>query len=104
VKVAKQDTFIISRAELRQVLISLGVTEKDINNLISTMDKAHRHTNIIIFASFLEKMGVDRDKMSNILRRMGMDDVTINNAFRMVDESKISAETGRIYEVSIDLS
>ncbi|MGI0100543.1 MAG: hypothetical protein ACREBH_02385 [Candidatus Micrarchaeaceae archaeon] len=101
---AKQDTFIISRPELRQVLIALGIKERDIGNLITAMDKAHRHTNIIVFVNLLEKLGIDRDKVSNVLRRMGMDDVTITNAFRMVDESKISAETGRLYDASIDFS
>lgn len=101
---AKQDTFIISRLELRQVLITLGVSERDITNLLASLDKAHRHTNIIIFANLLEKLGIDRDKMANVFRRMGMDDVTINNAFRMVDENKISAETGRLYEATIELN
>jgi uncharacterized protein Smg (DUF494 family) len=100
---AKQDTFIIRRIELRQVLIALGVSERDISNLLAALDKAHRHTNIIVFANLLEKMGVDRERMANVFRRMGMDDVTINNAFRMVDESKISAETGRLYEATIEL-
>lgn len=101
---AKQDTFIISRIELRQILIALGVRERDITQLLATLDKTHRHTNVIVFANLLEKLGVDRDKMGNVFRRMGMDDVTISNAFRMVDEEKISAETGRIYEATIELS
>lgn len=100
----RQDTFTISRLELRQILIALGMSEKSIETLISSMDKMHRHTNIIVFASMLEKMGVSREKMSNIFRRMGMDDVTIAHAFTMVDENKISAETGRLYEASIDFS
>ncbi|MGD0729493.1 MAG: hypothetical protein ABR981_05445 [Candidatus Micrarchaeaceae archaeon] len=101
---AKQDTYIVSRLELRQILIALGINQKNIAALLSAIDKTHRHTNIIIFANLLEKMGVDRDKMGNIFRRMGMDDVTISNAFRMVDENKISAETGKIYEANIDFT
>ncbi len=99
---AKQDTFVVTRLELRQILIALGISEKSISSLLSDMDRSHRHTNVIIFANLLEKMGVDREKMSNIFRRMGMDDVTINNAFRMVDESKISAETGKVFDASVD--
>ena len=34
---------------------------------------------------------------------MGMEDITINNAFRMIDESKITAETGRLYNAEIKL-
>ena len=100
----RQDSFVISRTELRQVLTALGIKERDINNLTTALDKAHRHTNIIIFANLLEKLGIDRDKMGNVFRRMGMDDVTISSVFRMVDESKISAETGRLYDASIDFT
>lgn len=101
---SKQDTFTITRSDLRQVLVGLGAREKDIANLISLLEKAHRHTNVVVFANMLEKMGIKRDKMANVLRRMGMDDVTITRAFRMVDENKISAETGRIYSATIDFS
>lgn len=100
---AKQDTFIVTKTELRQMLIAMGVPEKSISNLISTLEKTHRHTNIIVFANLLEKLGIDRTKMANIFRRVGMEDVTINNAFRMIDESKISAETGRLYQADIQL-
>jgi uncharacterized protein Smg (DUF494 family) len=99
-----KDTFLVSRAELHQILISFGVAEKSISNFINALEKTHRHTNIIVFENLLEKMGIDREKMANVFRRMGMDDITINNAFRMVDENKILAETGRVYEAEIDLS
>jgi hypothetical protein len=101
---AKQDTFVISRSQLKHILTALGVGEKDIGMLLAALDKTHRHTNIIVFASLLEKLGITRDKMSNVFRRMGMDDVTISNIFRMTDESKINAETGRIYDASIDFN
>ncbi|MGD0510721.1 MAG: hypothetical protein ABSA33_02675 [Candidatus Micrarchaeaceae archaeon] len=101
---AHEGTFVITRTELRHVLIALGVKEREINGLVGSLDKTHRHTNIIVFANLLEKLGIDRDKMSNVFRRMGMDDVTIINIFRMVDENKISAETGRLYEATIDFS
>ena len=101
---AKQDSFVVTRMELRQILVVLGVSQKNISALLAALDKTHRHTNIIVFANLLEKMGIDRDKTSNIFRRLGMDDVTIGNAFRMVDENKIVAETGRLYEAAIDFT
>lgn len=100
----KQDTFVITRMELRQILIVLGLSQKNVSSLLAALDKAHRHTNIIVFANLLEKTGIDRDKTANIFRRLGMDDVTISNAFRMVDENKIIAETGRLYEAVIDFT
>lgn len=101
---ATEGTFTITRLDLRHILTVLGASEHDINSLISALDKTHRHTNIIVFVNLLEKLGIGRDKMANILRRMDMDDVTIRNVFRMVDESKIRAETGRLYDVNIDFS
>ena len=103
VRLARQDTFTVSKIELRQMLIALGITEKSISNLTATLEKTHRHTNIIVFANLLEKLGIDREKMADLFRRMGMEDITISNAFRMIDESKISAETGRLYEADIQL-
>jgi copper homeostasis protein CutC len=99
-----RDTFVVNRTELRQILISFGVSERNISSFINSLEKTHRHTNIIVFESMREKMGVDRENMSNLFRRMGMDDVTISNAFRMVDENKIMAEMGRVYEAEVELS
>lgn len=100
---AKQDTFVVTKTELRQMLIAMGITEKSISGLTTTLEKTHRHTNIIVFANLLEKLGIDRERMANLFRRMGMEDITISNALRMIDESKISAETGRLYEADIQL-
>ncbi len=101
---ARQDTFVISRKDLRQVLISMGASEKDIGAMLSSLDRAHKHTNVVVFTNMLEKMGIDRDRMVNLFRRLGMDEVTISNAFRMADEGKIKAETGRIFEATLDFS
>ncbi|MCL5412711.1 MAG: hypothetical protein M1474_03675 [Candidatus Marsarchaeota archaeon] len=99
---AQAETFTVSRADIRRILVVSGVSEKNIASLFSSMEKAHRHINIIAFASLLEKAGVDRDKMTNVFRRIGMDDVTIRRTFDMVDEERISSETGRIYDATIE--
>ena len=101
---AKSSTFTINRAELRRILVAFGMNDKNIANIFSTMDKAHKHINVIAFASMLEKTGFDRDKMANVFRRLGMDDITISNVFSLVDEQRITAETGRIYSATLDFS
>jgi Ca2+-binding EF-hand superfamily protein len=101
---ANEETFTISRAELRRILTNFGVTEKNLTALFNSMEKAHRHINIIAFVSMLEKAGMDRDETGNIFRRLNMDDVTIKRAFDMVDEEKINSETGRLYDASVDIS
>jgi hypothetical protein len=66
------------------------------------MEKSHRHINALALAAAMEKGGIDRDKSANILRRLGMDDLTINDVFETLDEERVSAETGRIYEATLD--
>ena len=94
----------MTRGELRHVLVAFGMNEKSIQSIFATMDKSHKHINIITFASLLEKAGMNRNLMGDVLRRMGMDDITIANVFNMVDEQKISAETGRLYNAEIEFS
>jgi len=98
------ETYTISRDELRRVLVAFKVSEKAIARLTADMEKAHRHMNIISFASILEKLDVSRQTMSQIFRRLGMDEITINKAFNMVDEEKMIAESGRLYEATLDIS
>lgn len=96
------ETFIITRQELRRLLITFGMSEKNISALFTGMEKAHRHVNVITFAGLLEKSGVDREKLGNILRRLGIDDLTIRNVLNAMDEQKIMAETGRLFNATID--
>ena len=101
---ANPSTFTISRVELRRVLVAYGVSEKNITALFSNMEKAHRHINVIQFTALLEKAGLTRDKITNVYRRLNMNDILISEVLNMVDESKITAETGRLYSASIDFS
>ncbi len=96
------ETFIITRAELKRLLVTFGVNEKNVNNMLTGMEKAHRHVNVITFAGLLEKTGLDRDKIANVLRRLGIDDLTIRNILNTMDEQKIIAETGRLFSAVVD--
>ncbi|MCL4403670.1 MAG: hypothetical protein M1500_00260 [Candidatus Marsarchaeota archaeon] len=99
---AEAKTYTISRQELRHVLVAFGLDEKELAALFSSMEKAHRHVNIISFISMLEKTGLSRESITNVLRRLGLDDLTISDAMSSVDEQRIIARTGRVYEATID--
>ena len=101
---AKIETLTISRNELRKVLVSMGMSDKNVISLFGVLDKAHKHANAISFVTMLERMGMDRVKSTRILRRIGLEDITIENVMNMVDESKINAEIGRTYEATVDFS
>ncbi|MGC8478601.1 MAG: hypothetical protein ACP5NE_01585 [Candidatus Micrarchaeia archaeon] len=97
------NTFSISRIELRRILLAMKVNEKNIENIISNMEKTHRHVNVVTFVSLLEKAGLERDEIANMLRRLGMDDVNISLVLNMLDEQRISAEIGRIFDADISM-
>jgi hypothetical protein len=96
--------FTISRNDLRKALVSIGMEDKTVLSLFNILNRAHRHINAIAFVTTLERMGFSRERSARVLRRVGMDDVVIANVFRMVDESKIDAEIGRVYDATIDFS
>ena len=99
-----KDTFTISRQELRRILTIYKVDESSMAKLFSDMEKAHRHINAIAFAGMLEKINLKRDAIINIFRRLGMDDVTINDAINSMEEQRLLAESGRIFDATISLS
>ncbi|MGC8648788.1 MAG: hypothetical protein ACP5UN_01030 [Candidatus Micrarchaeia archaeon] len=98
----KQETFIITRAELRRLFIALGISENRISMIFAGMEKAHRHINAVAFAGILDRIGgLEREQIANVLRRIGMDDVTIRNVLNNMDEQKIIAESGRLFSATI---
>ena len=101
-EIAKAGTFTIARNELRRVLTVFGMNEKSIQALFSGMEKTHRHVNALAFAASLEKFGIDRSRSTDVFRRLGIDDLTINEIFESMDEQRISAETGRLYDAVLE--
>ncbi len=99
-----KDTYTISRQELRRILTIYKVDENSIAKLFADMEKSHRHINAIAFAGMLEKTGLKRDAVMNVFRRFGMDDVTISEAINGMDEQKLLAESGRIFNAIINFS
>jgi|YelNatPaOPRAMG01_1025707.scaffolds.fasta_scaffold398684_1 hypothetical protein len=99
-----KDTFTISRQELRRILTIYKVDESSMAKLFSDMEKAHRHINAIAFAGMLEKINLKRDAIVNVLRRIGMDDVAINDTIIGMEEQKLLAESGKVFEATISFS
>ncbi len=98
----KSETFIVTRQELRKLLIAFQVREKNVENLLNDMEKAHRHIDVVKFSDMLTKAGLSRNNLGNILRRIGVDDLKIRNVLNSLDEVKIMRETGRLYNASIE--
>jgi len=100
----KMETFVISRQDLRRLLLAFGVGEKNLELLLSSIEKTHRHITAVAFASLLEKAGLERDRVANVLRRMGLDDIVVREVLDTADEQRILSETGRLFEAVIEFS
>lgn len=96
------DTFTVSKIELKRMLSSLGVSEKNIESTLSTIDKTHRHVNAVAFAGMLQRFGLKEKDIANILRRIGIDDISITNIFDTLDEERIRSAFGKAVEIYID--
>jgi hypothetical protein len=85
------------------MLSSFKVSEKNIQTLLNSMEKMHRHINVISVISLVESYGLNKDQITQLLRRIGIDDTTIAEAIEMLDEHKIVSEGGRLYYATLDI-
>lgn len=94
-------TFTVSRQSMEHMLSFLGLSEATIQNILSQINKQHRHINAVSFADLLEKNGLKANQVKNLFRRIGMDDITITNVFNALDEERINKEYGKLVEIKI---
>ncbi len=95
-------TFIVNKLDLKRMLSNLGLGESSIEGLLLQLDKMHRHVNAVTFAGLLTKAGLKQQDVTNVLRRIGIDDVTITDLFNTLDEEKINSTFGKIVELRIE--
>ncbi|MEM3791316.1 MAG: hypothetical protein QXL16_01130 [Candidatus Micrarchaeaceae archaeon] len=96
------ETIIISKYELKKMLIALKVDEKRIDMLLSELQKSRRHANVVAFAGMLQKMGLKEEDVKRVLRRIGLDDVKIRAVIETLDEEKIKAAFSRVVEAVLE--
>lgn len=95
-------TFTVSRMELKRTLTALGVNERSIDDMLAEMNKQHRHVNVVAFAGMLQKAGLSPDEAANVLRRIGVDDVSITSIFDTLDEERIKGAYGKVVDLVVE--
>ncbi|MDE1860423.1 MAG: hypothetical protein KGH72_01770 [Candidatus Micrarchaeota archaeon] len=95
-------TFIISKVELKRMLGSFGISDKNVEAILTNMDKTHKHVNAVAFAGMLQGYGLREKEITNVLRRIGIDDISITNIFDSLDQEKIRNAFGKAVELVID--
>ncbi|BCS90995.1 MAG: hypothetical protein ARM1_0452 [Candidatus Micrarchaeota archaeon] len=98
---AYDNSLAIERTQLRKILKSFNLSEKDIINITTYLDKARRHINIINFIILLERYNIKRDSIRSILRRIGFSDKQIDKGFEAHDEKLIMDKYGRLFEIDL---
>jgi hypothetical protein len=96
------ETFIINRIELKRMLNLMGVSAKSEIGLEGDLNRMHRHINAVSFAGMLLKLGLSRDSIMTVFRKMGLDDISIINVLNALDEEKINEAFGKVAELSIE--
>lgn len=85
------------------MLVSFGIDERNIERMFAEMESTHMHMNVLSFSGMLQRFDVGHNKMMQILRRLGLDDLAISRVMDMIDEERLMAESGRIYKAILDV-
>ncbi len=97
------NSYSISKREIKRALIAYGVKEPDIEAFVADAERKHMHMNVIAFVLLLEKVSLSRNKIVQIMRRIGIDDIKISKVLDMVDEEKMLAQAGHIYKARVEV-
>ncbi len=95
-------TFTITKIEFKKLLSGFKISEKNIDMLITQMDKSYKHMNALAFAEQLQKLGLKQNEISNVFRRLGIDDITISNLFDILEEDRIRSTFGRLVDLNLE--
>ncbi|MCL5007870.1 MAG: hypothetical protein M1562_01310 [Candidatus Marsarchaeota archaeon] len=95
------NSYSVQRKELKRLLVAYRVSEPDIARLFSDAEKKHNHINVISFYAELQRLNISRDKIIQILRRFGMDDLAISKVMDMADAEKLLSESGHLYRAKL---
>ena len=95
-------SFSMNKIELKRILSSFKISDKNIEGIIAQLDRMHKHVNVLTFTEMLQGAGLKRDDVINVLRRAGIDDITISNVFDVLEEERIRNTFGKLIELSVD--
>ena len=92
VTMAKSVSFL--KEDMRRKMRQYGLADDKVEEVTKLFDKNNRHMDVINFVIQLERYGVGRRNISELLKDSGIDDITIINIFGKVDMRKTDV-TGR---------
>ena len=73
---------------MERKLINMGLNHTKVSEIVHLFEKKGAHMNVINFVIMLERYGVERTQITELLKDVGIDDTTIINIFTEVDMKK----------------
>ncbi len=100
VSVARSVSFL--KEEFRRKLRQYGVSDERIETISKMFEKGNRHMDVISFVILLERYGIARRNISDLLKDSGVDDATIINIFGKADLKKSGGSGGTISQIVLE--
>ncbi len=95
-------TIPMAKNLLEKRLVELGLSHSKMSEIIDLFEKKSGHMNIIHFVLLLERAGIDRMQITDLLKELGIDDTTIINIFTTVDMQKDKVKGREISQLVLE--
>lgn len=100
VSMAKSVSFL--KDDFRRRLRQYGLSDDKIEETTKLFEKSNRHVDVVSFVILLERYGIVRRNISELLKETGIDDITIINIFGKVDLKKTDSSGRDISQVVLE--
>lgn len=94
-------SFEFQKPALRLKLKDLGLSDTQLEEMMSLFDQKNRRLDIIAFAMGVERFGVPREKVYAFMKSLGADDPTLISVFSRVDLKKAGLDDSKMQEVVV---
>ncbi len=100
VSVARSVSFL--KDEFRRKLRQYGLSDDKIETMTKMFEKGNRHMDVISFVILMERYGIARRNISDLLKDAGVADATIINIFGKADLKKSGSSGGMMSQVILE--
>lgn len=77
-----------NKEEIRRKFIEYGVSDENSVEILRLFDRHNRRMDVVTFVILLERVGLKRTRITELLQEFGMDDSTMINIFVAADRKK----------------
>jgi len=87
------------KKDLRLKLKGMGLTDNQLEEMMSLFDQKSRHVDVISFVAAAERFGIQRTGVYSFLKSAGLDDSALITVFSRADLKKAGLDENKVQEV-----